>query len=142
MGGHTDGYTVKSGVAGQANELDGAGNDTGKIRQAVRPGLCYPDDALGGPDSAAAFNAFAAAWEAEAGTLESALHELADKTRLSKKAYGDSDGAVGTRAHAVPAGGGALTTMPTRAGTPVPAAEGGATTMPAHAPRPSALADY
>ncbi|MEU0008961.1 hypothetical protein ABZ079_33040 [Streptomyces sp. NPDC006314] len=124
MGASSDGYTVKSGVSGQAKELDGAGKDAGKIRKAIQPALCYMDDALGGPDAAAAFNAYAAAWETEARTLESALHELADKVRLAKGAYAGSDGLVDTSVRSVPAGDGYLTTMP------------------AYATRPSALAGY
>ena len=121
----SEGYQVKhGGMSGQAKELDGAGEDTGKIRKAIEPGLCYTEDALGGPDAAAAFNAYAAAWGAEARTLESALHELADKVRLSDGAYGGSDGLVDTSVRSVPAGDGRLTTMP------------------AHGDRPSALASY
>ncbi|ANP57171.1 uncharacterized protein YukE [Streptomyces griseochromogenes] len=126
MGASSDGFTVKSGMSGQAKELDGAGDDTGRIRKAIEPGLCYTDDALGGPDSAAAFNAYAAAWEAEAKTLQAALHELADKVRGSKGAYGGSDGLVDTSVRSVR----------------VPAGDSHLTTMPAHADRPSALAGY
>lgn len=125
MGASSDGYTVKSGMSGQAKELDAAGDDAGKIREAIQPGMCYVDDVLGGPDAAAAFNAYAAAWEAEAKALESALHELADKVRLSKGAYHGSDSLVGTHAHNVAVGESNLTS-----------------TMPAHAGRPSALAGY
>jgi uncharacterized protein YukE len=120
----SDGYQVKSGVSGQAAELDGAGDDTGKIRKAVDPAMCYASDALGGADAAQAFNAYAAAWETEARTLESALHELADKVRLAKGAYSGSDHLVGTRSDSVSVGDSRLTTMPT------------------HAERPSALSDY
>lgn len=118
MGASSDGYTVKSGMTGQAGELDGAGGDAGKIRKAIQPGLCYVDDALGGPDAAAAFNAYAAAWETEVKMLESALHELADKVRLSKGAYGGSDSLVDTSVRSVPAGDSYLTTMPARATRP------------------------
>ncbi|MER6025052.1 hypothetical protein [Streptomyces sp. NPDC001851] len=125
MGASSDGYTVKSGMSGQANELDAAGNDAGKIREAIQPGMCYMDDALGGPDAAAAFNAYAAAWEAEVKALESALHELADKVRLAKGAYHGSDSLVDTSVHSVAVGDGSLVS-----------------TMPSHAGRPSALAGY
>ena len=126
MGGTSDGYHVKSGgMSDQAKELDGAGDDMGKIRKAIDPALCYTQDALGGPDAAAAFNAFAAAWEDEARTLESALHELADKVRLSKGAYGGSDGLVDTGVRSVSVGDSQLTT-----------------TMPTHSGRPSALSGY
>ncbi|MEV8065401.1 hypothetical protein AB0P32_04510 [Streptomyces sp. NPDC085995] len=130
-----DGYTVRSGVSGQANELDGAGDDAGKIRKAVDPTACYLEDALGGPDSGAAFNAYAAAWEAEARTLESALHQLAGKVRLAKGAYGGSDGLVDTSVRSVSVGDGRLSTLPAPAGRDV-------TTMPAYADRPSALSRY
>ncbi|MGW3357141.1 hypothetical protein ACWDFL_17225 [Streptomyces bungoensis] len=125
MGTSSDGYTVRSGMTGQAKELDGAGDDAGKIREAVQPGMCYVDDVLGGPEAAAAFNAYAAAWEAEAKALESALHELADKVRLSKGAYHGSDSLVGTSAHGVAVGESHLTS-----------------TLPARGSRPSALAGY
>ncbi|MFF7748654.1 hypothetical protein ACFZCP_05230 [Streptomyces sp. NPDC007971] len=145
MGTSSDGYTVKSGMSGQANELDGAGDDMGKIRTAITPGLCYMDDALGGPDSAAAFNAFASAWEEEAKTLEAALHQLADKVRLAKGAYRGSDGLVDTsvRNVTVPAGDSHLTTMPSYAGRPSALADDShLTTMPTQGDRPSALAGY
>ncbi|KUN87719.1 hypothetical protein AQJ66_08750 [Streptomyces bungoensis] len=125
MGASSDGYTVRSGMSGQAKELDAAGDDAGKIREAIQPGMCYVDDVLGGPEAAAAFNAYAAAWEAEAKALESALHELADKVRLSKSAYHGSDSLVGTSAHGVAVGESHLTG-----------------TRPAQAGRPSALAGY
>ncbi|MFE9494614.1 hypothetical protein [Streptomyces collinus] len=124
MGASSDGYHVKSGMSGQANELDGAGDDTGKIRAAVDPAACYTDEALGGPDAATAFNAYAAAWEAEAKTLQAALHELAGKVRGAKGAYDGSDGLVDTGIRSVPADGGRVTIQP------------------AHADRPSALAGY
>ncbi|MET8802893.1 hypothetical protein [Streptomyces sp. NPDC004546] len=136
MGASSDGYTVKSGMSGQAKDLDAAGDDAGKIREAIQPGMCYMDDALGGPDAAAAFNAYAAAWEAEVKALESALHELADKVRLSKGAYAGSDGLVDTSVRGVRVGDGSLSTLPT------PAGDGYVSTMPAHGTRPSALADY
>ncbi|MEV5725302.1 hypothetical protein ACFV83_00835 [Streptomyces pharetrae] len=121
----SDGYQLKkSGMSGQANELDGAGDDTGKIRTAIAPGVCYASDALGGTDAAAAVNRFIAAWGAEARTLEAALHELAGKVRLAKGAYGGSDGLVRTAA------------------SNVTVADGELTTMPAFAERPSALTSY
>ncbi|OIK07195.1 hypothetical protein [Streptomyces monashensis] len=136
MGASSDGYTVKSGMSGQAKELDAAGDDAGKIGQAIQPGMCYMDDALGGHDAAAAFNAYAAAWEAEAKALESALHELADKVRLSKGAYHGSDSLVDTSVRSVRVGDSSVSTMP------APVGDGYVSTMPAHGTRPSALADY
>jgi uncharacterized protein YukE len=136
MGASSDGYTVRSGMSGQAKELNGAGDDAGHIRAAIGPAPSYAQDDLGGSEAAAAFDAFAAAWEADAGTLESALHELGDKIRLAKGAYAGGDHAVATRAEAVPTGAAGPTTMPVAAG---PAA---LTTMPAYDQRPSALSEY
>ncbi|MEU1401545.1 hypothetical protein ABZ471_04115 [Streptomyces sp. NPDC005728] len=124
MGTSSDGYQVKSGMSGQAKELDGAGDDAGKIAQAINPTLCYALDALGGSDSGQAFNTYAAAWEAESKTLEEALHELGKKVRAAKGAYGGSDHLVGTQA----------------AHVRVP--DAGVSTMPAYAERPSALSSY
>lgn len=146
MGASSDGYTVKSGVSGQAGELDGAGDDAGHIHEAISPTLCYTQDALGGPESSAAFNAFAAAWLDDASTLESALHELADKVRLAKGAYAGGDHTVATRAAAVstgPAGiGNGITTGPTPVGNkyagtnPAPVGNEYVTTMPTPAAAP------
>ena len=131
------GYQVATArMSGPAKELDGCGDDAEKIRAAVAPVACYTQDALGGEDSAAAFNAYAAAWEAETRTLRDALHELADKVHLAKGAYAGSDGLVSTRAAAVETGNGSLTTSPT------PAGARHLTTMPTYAERPSALSDY
>ncbi|MEU3279830.1 hypothetical protein [Streptomyces antibioticus] len=45
----SDGYQIKkSGMTGQAEELDGAGDDMGTVRAAVAPSLCYAADTLGG----------------------------------------------------------------------------------------------
>ncbi|MBL1107442.1 hypothetical protein JK361_23020 [Streptomyces sp. 5-8] len=134
MGASSDGYKVRSGMSGQATELDGAGDDAGHIAEAIGTTECHTPDALGGADSAAAFDAFAAAWETDVTTLQSALHELAGKVRLAKGAYGGGDHTVAARAAAVPGDG--LTTMP------VPAGGSGLTTMPAYAERPSALTQY
>ena len=62
-------------MSGPAKELDGCGDDAETIRKAVAPVACYPQDVLGGEDSAAAFNAFASAWEAETRTLRDALEQ-------------------------------------------------------------------
>lgn len=120
----TEGYQVgHKGMSGQAGELDGAGDDVGKIRKAVATTMCYPQETLGGSETGPAFNAFAAAWEAETKVLEAALHELADKVRLSSHAYGGSDIDVRRGARGVSLG-------------------SGVSTMPAQAARPSALTDY
>ncbi|MGV4985540.1 hypothetical protein [Streptomyces sp. NRAIS3] len=128
MGASSDGYTVRSGMSGQAKELDGAGDDAGHIHTAIVTDQCYGQDTLGGAESAQAFNAFAAAWLEDAATLESALHELADKVRLAKGAYRGSDHTVATRTAAVSVDGAGIGS--------------GITTMPVHADRPSALTRY
>ena len=120
----SDLYVQKSGFTGQAKELNDAGDDAGKIRTAIDSRACYATDTLGGPDSAEAFNSYAAAWAAEARTVEDALHELADKLRLAKGAYSGSDGLVETRLNGVNV------------------ADSDMTTMPAFAERPSALSQY
>ncbi|MFF1448556.1 hypothetical protein ACFVYF_10435 [Streptomyces sp. NPDC058274] len=114
----SDGYQVKAGMSGPAKELDGAGDQAGKIRTAVTPAMCYSADALGGSDASAAFNSFATAWQAEARTLESALHELGDKVRLAKGAYSGSDSLVETQTNSVTVGESRLTTTSTNAGRP------------------------
>ncbi|MFB9735587.1 hypothetical protein ACFQE4_13250 [Streptomyces thermocoprophilus] len=142
----SDGYQVKSGLGAQATELDGAGDDAGKIAQAIFPAVCYPDSVLGGPDAGPAFNAYAAAWEAEAKTLKDALHELAKKVRGAKGAYGGSDGLVRTNAARIDVGGARNTGPDPRVPAPAPAANTGpdprVTTQPAPAERPSVLSSY
>ncbi|MEU8482179.1 MULTISPECIES: hypothetical protein [unclassified Streptomyces] len=123
-----DGYQVgHKGMSGQAGELDGAGRDVGKIGKAIAGTMCYSQDALGGSDTAPAFNTFAAAWESETKVLEAALHELADKVRLASHAYSGSDIGVRNGAKSVSVG--------SAAGERV-------STMPTHGERPSALSDY
>ncbi|MCC5478707.1 hypothetical protein [Streptomyces barringtoniae] len=118
MGASSDGYTVRSGMSGQAKELDGAGDDAGHIHEAIVTDQCYGQDALGGAESAEAFDAFAAAWLEDASTLQSALHELAGKVRLAKSAYRGSDHTVATRTAAVSVGGDGNTTLPVPGGRP------------------------
>ncbi|PAZ10603.1 hypothetical protein CLM62_40125 [Streptomyces sp. SA15] len=108
----------KSGLTGQAKELNGAGDDAGKIRAAIDSRACYATETLGGADSAEAFNSYAAAWAAEARTIEDALHELADKVHLAKGAYSGSDGLVETRVSSVNVADSEMTTMPTFAERP------------------------
>ncbi|SOD85824.1 hypothetical protein [Streptomyces sp. Ag109_G2-15] len=91
-------------------------------RSTPQPATCRT--CWGGSDSGPAFDAYATAWEADAKTLTDALHELADKIRASKGAYGGSDGLVSTQAARVRVG------------------DGTVSTMPAYAERPSALASY
>jgi uncharacterized protein YukE len=114
----------KSGLTGEAKELNEAGDDAGKIRTAIDSRACYASDVLGGAVSAEAFNSYAAAWTAEARTIEDALHELADKLRLAKGAYSGSDSLVEAQAGSVRV------------------AESGMTTMPTLAERPSVLSQY
>ncbi|MFI1826949.1 WXG100 family type VII secretion target [Streptomyces sp. NPDC020412] len=97
------GYRISSGgLSDQAKELDGCGDDAGKIRQAVDTTMCYTTDALGGSDAGPAYNAFATAWVTETRTLEEALHELAEKVRLARRAYRGSDRQVQGMVRAVP----------------------------------------
>lgn len=108
----------KSGLTGQAKELNEAGDDAGKIRTAIDSKACYATDVLGGAVSAEAINSYTAAWAAEARTIEDALHELADKVRLAKGTYSGSDNLVETRVSSVDAGDSEMTTMPTFAERP------------------------
>lgn len=144
MAGQTQqgGYRVqKGGMDAEADKLDRAGDDTGDIGAALQEQLCYTPDALGGSDSGPAFNNFSEAWQAEAKVLESALHELADKVRISKANYQAAD--VRTM-NDLQASGGGLTTMP----APAPAGSlPGMRTMPAPGPQPpgsppAGLADF
>ncbi|MBT2507405.1 hypothetical protein J7I98_16240 [Streptomyces sp. ISL-98] len=140
MAGQTQqgGYRVqKSGMDAEADKLDRAGDDVGDIGAALQEQLCYTPDALGGSDSGPAFNNFSEAWQAEAKVLESALHELADKVRISKANYHGAD--VSTMNELQASGGGGLTTMP----APAPAGPApGMRTMPAAGSPPVGLADF
>ncbi|WP_093797533.1 hypothetical protein [Streptomyces sp. Wb2n-11] len=114
----------------EADKLDQAGDDAGDIGAALQEQLCYTPDALGGSDSGPAFNDFSQAWQAEAEVLESALHELADKVRISKANY---HGADLRTMDELQASGGGMTTMPAPAHAgPAP----GMRTMPAPGPPP------
>lgn len=143
------GYAVATTkLSGPAGELDGSGDDAEKIRKAVAPAMCYTQSALGGSDSAAAFNEFAAAWEAETRTLRDALHELANKVRLAKGAYTGSDELVQMQTSSVQVGDGSLTTMPTPSGDsyisnmPTSSGDSHISNMPTYADRPSVLSEY
>ncbi|MFJ9518113.1 hypothetical protein ACIRPK_07570 [Kitasatospora sp. NPDC101801] len=82
------GYTVKhEGVEAQAKRLDDAADEVGRIRSAVADGSCQATDVFGGDDSGAAYTNFAAAWQAETQNLQSALHELAGRIRVSNASY-------------------------------------------------------
>lgn len=115
----SDGYQVKAGMTGQAQQLDDAGTDMDGISSAVRSRTSYSYGDVGGADAASALNAFVEAWEAEAKTLASALHELGGKVQLAKKTYHRTDGLVKTRADSVHAGGtSSLTDTSTHGGRP------------------------
>ncbi|MFE7853359.1 hypothetical protein [Streptomyces sp. NPDC057403] len=136
-GAGSGGYRIDaSGMDGEAGQLDQAGNDVGVIRKAVEDHMCYTPDALGGSDSGPAYDNFAAAWQAEAKTLEAALHELADKVGISQRNYQGADHDTIVALHSAGADDG-LTTMPAPA-----AAHPGTTTAPTPGARPPSLADF
>ncbi|MEU5978781.1 hypothetical protein [Streptomyces sp. NPDC047315] len=113
------GYRISSGgLSDQAKELDGCGDDAGRIRQAVDTTTCYAPDVLGGSDSGPAYSAFATAWVAETRTMEEALHELAEKVRLARRAYRGSDRQVQGMVRAVPSVDGQDSGTPARADNP------------------------
>ncbi|KOX02489.1 hypothetical protein ADL04_12565 [Streptomyces sp. NRRL B-3648] len=99
-------------MTGQARQLDAAGTDMDAVGSAVRSRTAYAYGEAGGDDAASALNAFVTAWESEARTLASALHELSGKVQLAKKTYHGTDCVVKTRSDGVRVGGG-------RTGTPV-----------------------
>ncbi|MGW2444572.1 hypothetical protein [Streptomyces sp. NPDC001675] len=101
----SDGYQVKAGMTGQARQLDDAGTDMDAVSAAVRSRTTYSYGEAGGGDAASALNAFVKAWEAEARTLASALHELGGKVELAQRTYHGTDGLVRKHADSVPAGG-------------------------------------
>lgn len=100
----SDGYQVRAGMTGQAQQLDDAGTDMDGVSSAVKARASYSYGEAGGHDAASALNAFVEAWEAEAKTLASALHELGGKVQLAKKVYHGTDGGVKTHMDRVPAG--------------------------------------
>lgn len=101
----SDGYQVKAGMTGLAQQLDKAGTDMDGVSSAVKCRTRYSYSDVGGDDAASALNAFVKAWEAEAKTLASALHELGGKVQLSKASYRGTDGLVKTHVDSVPNGG-------------------------------------
>ncbi|GAA2339608.1 hypothetical protein OKJ48_03150 [Streptomyces kunmingensis] len=112
-----DGYQIKAGMTGQAGQLDDAGTEMDGVASAVKSRTTYSYDDVGGGDAASALNAFVKAWEDEAKTLASALHELGGKVQLAKKTYRGTDGLVRTQVDSVPAGGtSALTDTSTQGG--------------------------
>ncbi|MDO0909379.1 WXG100 family type VII secretion target [Streptomyces sp. DT2A-34] len=136
--GHAGGYRVQtSAMDSEAQTLDKAGDDVGAIARAVKDTACYTLDVLGGSDAGPAYNNFAGDWQAEAKVLESALHELADKVRVSKANYQGAEHAS-IRGMSAASGEG-VTTMPAPAGdVPVP----GHRTMPAPGTPPRGLSDF
>ncbi|MET9504910.1 hypothetical protein ABZY42_24860 [Streptomyces sp. NPDC006622] len=101
----SDGYQVKAGMTGQAQQLDDAGTDMDGVGSAVKSRTSYSYAEVGGDDAASALNAFVKAWEAEAKTLASALHELGGKVQLAQKTYHGTDGLVETGVGGVSVGG-------------------------------------
>ncbi|MFE9725717.1 hypothetical protein ACFYQ5_19470 [Streptomyces sp. NPDC005794] len=91
-----DNYQIKAGMTGQAGQLDDAGTDMDGVSSAVKSRTTYSYDDAGGDDAASALNAFVKAWQSEAKTLASALHELGGKVQLAKNAYRGTDGLVRT----------------------------------------------
>ncbi|MFJ4922326.1 hypothetical protein [Streptomyces sp. NPDC088725] len=99
-----DGYQITAGMTGQAQQLDAAGTDMDRVGSAVNSRTKYSYHEVGGDDAASALNAFAEAWEAEARTLASALHELGGKVQLAEKIYHGTDGLVETQVDGVSVG--------------------------------------
>ncbi|MFE7889772.1 WXG100 family type VII secretion target [Streptomyces sp. NPDC057412] len=117
-GAGSGGYRVQaSGMGGEAGKLDRAAEDVGGIRKAVEDQMCYTQDTLGGSDSGPAYDNFAAAWQAEAKTLEAALHELADKVGVSQQRYEGAEHETVLSLNSAGANAG-LTTMPAPAARP------------------------
>jgi uncharacterized protein YukE len=87
------------------------------VSSAVKSRTTYSYGDVGGDDAASALNAFVKAWEAEAKTLASALHELGGKVQLAKKTYRGTDGLVETHVDSVTISGtGSRTDTSTQAG--------------------------
>ncbi|WP_259370582.1 WXG100 family type VII secretion target [Streptomyces sp. SCUT-3] len=107
------GCSIRNEGAGrQAGDLDKAADDIGDAKKAVEDGVCYVPATFGGTDSGAAYNAFSAAWQAEAQTIKDALREQADKIRASTANYNAADKGVissmNTAVGAAGAGAGAI----------------------------------
>ncbi|MFG3350518.1 hypothetical protein [Streptomyces sp. NPDC048001] len=100
----SDGYQAKAGMTGPARQLDHAGGDMDDVSSAVRSRTTYAYGDAGGDDAASALNDFVKAWEAEAKTLASALHQLGSKVQSARNTYRGTDGLVGTYADGVPGG--------------------------------------
>ncbi|MFF5620523.1 hypothetical protein [[Kitasatospora] papulosa] len=111
-----DGYQIKAGLTGQAQQLGDAGTDMDGVGSAVKSRTSYWYADAGGEDAASALNAFVKAWEAEAKTLASALHELGGKVQSAKNSYGGRDGLVRTSVAGVSAGSVSGPPAPTRSG--------------------------
>ncbi|MFD8588015.1 WXG100 family type VII secretion target [Streptomyces sp. NPDC059637] len=135
------GYSIQSEGSGkQAGVLDKAADDVGDAKKAVEDGVCYAPATFGGPDSGAAYNAFSAAWQAEAQTIKDALREQADKIRVSTANYDAADkGVISSMNAAAGAGAGAFGAAGFGGGgaTGTP----GVSTQPAYTERPAALGE-
>ncbi|MFE0031560.1 hypothetical protein [[Kitasatospora] papulosa] len=108
-----DGYQIKAGLTGQAQQLGDAGTDMDGVGSAVKSRTSYWYADAGGEDAASALNAFVKAWEAEAKTP---LHELGGKVQSAKNSYGGSDGLVRASVAGVSAGSVSGPPVPTRSG--------------------------
>ncbi|MCZ4609969.1 hypothetical protein O3S80_40615 [Streptomyces sp. Lzd4kr] len=134
------GYQVQAGeLDTEADKLDAAGDDTDGIRKAITATQCYTPEALGGSDMGPAFTDYAEAWEAESKVLAEALHELADRVRVSNRAYGGAEGDAIAGLSA--ASSGSTVVAPVAHGGRPPAL-GGASTQPAQAAPGVTLSDF
>ncbi|MEU8781678.1 type VII secretion target [Streptomyces sp. NPDC048637] len=121
MAGHSGYHVQQGGMDAEADKLDSAGDDTGDIKSAIADAVRFDDDMLGGSDSGPAYRSFSTAWQDEAKTLESALHELAGKVRASRSNYDQADHEVITQVNsAAGAGGSPVSTRPAPATGPSP----------------------
>lgn len=100
------GYGIQSaGAEGQAKSLETAAKSVEAIRASVADPVCYAPDVFGGDDAGPAYTTFSSAWQAESGTIRSALDELAGKVRVSTANYGNADKTVVSGLVAAAAGG-------------------------------------
>ncbi|MGY5125064.1 hypothetical protein [Streptomyces nigrescens] len=121
MAGHSGYHVQQGGMDAEAKKLDSAGDDTGDIKSAIADAVRFDDDMLGGTDSGPAYRSFSTAWQDEAKTLESALHELAGKVRASRTNYDQADHEVITQVNsAAGAGDSPVSTRPAPVTGPSP----------------------
>ncbi|AZS75103.1 hypothetical protein DDE74_33055 [Streptomyces lydicus] len=121
MAGQSGYHVQQGGMDAEADKLDSAGDDTGDIKSAIADAVRFDDDILGGTDSGPAYRSFSTAWQDEAKTLESALHELAGKVRASRANYDQADHEVITQVNSAgSAGDSQVSTRPAAATGPSP----------------------